>query len=231
MKKLVIVLIGVLLLLASVSCARTPESVPAPTTAPAPVSPPGINIPPPTATPTPPPTTAPMPTLSPAPSMDMPSDKYRFTPPYSAKFDLESSKGFDITKTGAEFPSYKWSDTLEKEYPILKKYAELPQTERICLLPQGNSAIATFVLTSTFDDEFDISIKVRVGEWLAYDKVPKGIHVVPSSDVIHLKPGGRTSLNLEVDKDTPSGLYYVDVFAAIEGYRQEAVLWLLVSSY
>lgn len=62
----------------------------------------------------------------------MPSDRYRFTPPYSARFDLESLKGFDYVETGAEYPSYKWSDGLRNKYPVLKRYAELPQTKYLC---------------------------------------------------------------------------------------------------
>ncbi len=183
--------------------------------------------------PTPAPAPAPTPAPGATPTPYMPSDKYKFTPPYSAEFDLESSTGLDITETGAEYPSYKWSDTLEKEYAVLKKYAELPQTEHIGVLRQGNSGAAKLVLTSTFDKEFGISVTAKAGEWLAYDKVPKGIQVAPSHDIIHLKPRERTTLDLEikVGQDVPSGLYYVDVFAATEGYRREAVLWLLVSSY
>jgi hypothetical protein len=172
------------------------------------------------------------PTPAPAPTPYMPSDKYRFTPPYSAKFDLGSSKGFNITETGAEYPSYKWSDALITRHPVLRKYAELPQTGQICILPQGNTGIANLVLTSTSDEEFNISIKVKVGKWLAYGEVSEGIGVAPSSGVVHLKPRERATLDLEVkvDEDTPSGLYYVDVLATIEGYRHEAVLWLLVST-
>jgi len=164
-----------------------------------------------------------------SPTPYMPSDRYRFTPPYSARFDLESLKGFDCTETGAEYPSYKWSDALKNKYPVLKRYAELPQTEYLCILLRSNSGIATLVLTSTFDEDFDISIKATLGEWSS-SNTPERIRVVPSSDVTHLKSRGQGSLNFTVETDdkTPPGLYFVTVAANIEGYRSETVLWLLV---
>jgi len=191
----------ILLLLVTVSCTKGPASIPTPT-----------------------------PDATPAPYM--PSDKYRFTPPYSVEFDLESSTGLRISETSAEYPSYTWSDTLKKEYHVLNKYAELPQTKYVSVLPQGNSATAKLVLTSTFDEEFNISVEARARQWLAYSKPPEGIQVAPSHDIIHLKARHRTTLDLKikVGQDVPSGLYYVNVLATIEGYRREAVLWLLVSS-
>ena len=161
----------------------------------------------PTSTPTP------TPTATPPPYMPyMPSAKYRFTPPYSAKFDLESSKGFNIVATSAEYPSWEWS-------------------EYVCILPRNNSGIANLVLTSTFDEDFDISVRVKVRELLTALRVPEGIRVDPSSDFIHLESRESTSLDIkvEVNEDVGVGLYYVLVVATIEGYRSGAVLWLLVS--
>lgn len=164
------------------------------------------------------------------PAPYMPSPEYRFSPPYSAAFDLESSRGFTVINTGAVYPSYKWFNELQETYPVLRKYKELPQTGQISLLGRDSIGVARLVLTSTSEKDHKISIEAKGGEWLGKAAL-EGIGVAMPVDTVHLESGKMANLDIEVEakEDALSGTYYLDVVASIQGYRTEAVFWLLIS--